>query len=196
MIALAALSGPVALAGSGSSTCRVRNVTQDTQGHSFKKMVAAAHDGDSLRVRGKCRGAIIGTDLTIRGIGDDAILTGRDRYQVLRIDAGATVTIRHLRIVHGSAIIADRGGGGIANGGTLTLVDSIVSHSTAPYEHSGGGIDNGGSLTLRDTIVRHNIAAGGWGGGIANFGTLVVVDSRVSANTAGQGGGSTTTSGL
>jgi hypothetical protein len=46
---LAGTPAPVTLARSGT-TCHVRNVTQGTSGRSLKKTVAAAHDGDRLRV--------------------------------------------------------------------------------------------------------------------------------------------------
>ena len=39
------------------------------------------------------------------------------------------------------------GGGGVYNGGTLTVTDSTVSDNTATYY--GGGIFNNGTLTSR-----------------------------------------------
>jgi hypothetical protein len=87
-------------------------------------------------------------------------------------------------------------GGGIWNTGTLTLMDSTVSGSSA---HFGGGIANrGGSLTLIDSAVLTSSAAGcrgvgsvvcSGGGGLWNSGALALEESRVSENTADWGGG-------
>jgi hypothetical protein len=53
-------------------------------------------------------------------------------------------------------------GGGIANGGSLTLVNSVVRDSSSGY--AGGGIENGGDLTLRrSTSVRNNSSPNGGG---------------------------------
>ncbi len=91
LAALALTAVPAAVTQAGSSTgCKVHNVTQDTQGSSFKRMVAAAHDGDRLRVRGTCtsNGVVIDKDLTIQGVGDGATLQGRGYFggrRVLRV---------------------------------------------------------------------------------------------------------------
>src|SRR5688500_1592056 len=71
VLALTALATPVTQAMSDPRPCRVRNVTQDAVGRSFRRMVAAAVDGDTLRVRGSCRArhVLIATDLVIRGVG-------------------------------------------------------------------------------------------------------------------------------
>ncbi len=200
MTLLAGIPGPTALA-ADSSACRVRNVTQDTRATSLKAMVAAAQDGDTLRVRGTCRGAVIERDLTIVGVDDDAILTGRDQDRVLRIRAGATVTLRHLRIAHGLA----QTGGAIHNRGDLTMVDTIVQRN---FGSGGGGIATYGVLRMKDSIVRRNrswyaggvyVGAGkvtltrtrvtdnrsvdqGTGGGILNGAIVTLVDSVVARN--------------
>jgi hypothetical protein len=83
-------------------------------------------------------------------------------------------------------------GGGILNGGVLTLTDSRVSRNTA--ELDGGGIETFGSVRLSSSVVEFN-AAGRFGGGINNFvaaigaGDLTIADSVVTGNTAGLDGG-------
>src|SRR5262245_27610951 len=115
---LASLSAPVAVAGSGGSTCRVHNVTQDTVGRSVKAMVATAQDGDRLRVQGLCIGAVdIDRDLAITGVGGNARLSAGGRGRVLRVRSGVEVTLRELVISDGAA----RSAGGILNAGTLSL---------------------------------------------------------------------------
>ena len=52
-------------------------------------MVAAAQDGDRLRVRGTCVGAVvIDRDLTITGVDASAKLSGGGRARVLRSARG------------------------------------------------------------------------------------------------------------
>jgi hypothetical protein len=193
-----ATAAPIALARSDSTTCRVRNVTQGTKSSAFRKMVAAAHSGDRLRVRGSCTspGVVIGKDLTIVGVDDGAILHGRDRYRVLRIGVGVTVTLRHLRIARGRVPVASEyGGGGILNRGTLNVVDSVVQRNRGVD----GGISNedGGVLTLIDSLVRRNSSCSGCStAGIGNyFGTVTLIRSVVTRNTSGGGIGGISNSG-
>lgn len=84
---------------------------------------------------------------------------------------------------------AAQDGGGIANGGTLVLSDSVISNNNATG--IGGGIYNSGTLTLSDIMVTGN-EAGLNGGGIYNHeaGTLIMTGTVVSGNTTdGNGGG-------
>ena len=77
-------------------------------------------------------------------------------------------------------------GGGIYNGGTLTVTSSTVSGNTS----SNGGIFNGGTLTLTltDSTVSGN-TTGNSGGGIWNQGTLTLTNSTVTGNSARVWGG-------
>jgi hypothetical protein len=96
-------------------------------------------------------------------------------------------------------------GGGISNGGTLTLNNCTVSGNSADTDYGGigGGIYNDGTLTLNNSTVRANHVDDS-GGGIFNdyWGTLTLNNSTVSGNVAygigydydygggyGQGGG-------
>jgi hypothetical protein len=71
-------------------------------------------------------------------------------------------------------------GGGIYNGqgGMVTLDNSTVSGNTARNE--GGGIFNGGMLTLTNSAISSNRAS--FGGGINNVGTLTLDNTTVSGN--------------
>lgn len=93
-------------------------------------------------------------------------------------------------------------GGGIDNGGTLTLLNTNVTNNvagaipgdpSAATDASGGGIDNepGATLTLKHSVVTGNVAAVGPpngqfsdGGGITSHGVLTIEDSVVSENTS------------
>ena len=88
-------------------------------GGSLIGLVAAAVDGDRLRVQGTCPGEIVIREgIVITGVGDRPTLTGRDRTRVVSVERGATVTLRQLRIRRGEG---EYKAGGILNEGRLTL---------------------------------------------------------------------------
>jgi len=104
-------------------------------------------------------------------------------------------------------------GGGLANFGTLNIVNSTISSnrtgnggagiSGAGKGGEGGGISNGGTMTIVNSTISGNqtgaggnsaatATQGGDGGGIANAGTLTVINSTISANQTGAGGAGAT----
>lgn len=150
-------------------------------------------------------------------VGDADPLTFRSR--MIYVAEGVTVTLENLRIT-GGAFIFD--GGGIRNLGTLTLNRVEVSGNEA-WDRGGGILNDGGTLTLVESIVRDNVAAtrpadvdttyyirgvtgdpdfavdvtdGGYGGGLFNLrtdgivGTVEASDSTLTANEAKYVGGS------
>ncbi|MGA9720945.1 MAG: choice-of-anchor Q domain-containing protein, partial [Candidatus Binatus sp.] len=124
-------------------------------------------------------------NLTISGPGAaNLAVSGNHASPVFKIDSGATVSISDLTIENGTG----GDGGGIENGGTLTLSGSVVSgnHATA----LGGGLYNGGGATVTDTSFVSN-STDGQGGGIFNDGgTMTLTSSTLSGNsTKNQGGG-------
>ena len=155
-----------------ATSCRVRNVTQDTTGRSLKRMVRNSRDGDRLIMRGTCDGTVgIRANTVISGRGTRPTITGRGERRVVRVTRRATVVLRGLRVLRGRV----RGG----------------------YNGSGGGILNAGRLTLREVIVRGNRSVS-VGGGIYNKGALTLIGSRIIGNiaswvnrrnTAARGGG-------
>lgn len=149
---------------------------------------------------------LAGTELVITG---DTFVTGpgsanltidgMGTSRVLRITAGAAVSISGLSITGGDATnstdndaIYDGLGGGVFNeGGQLQLMAVRIHGNTGTY---GAGInnygDNGGTATLvlRDSILDHNTSTEN-GGGLYNWGnggnaSAVVFNSTLSANTA------------
>ena len=160
---------------------------------SLREAIAAANSGNTITF--SVTGTIILTssqliidkDLTIEGPGSgDLAIRGNNSSRVF--NTGGTVTIADVTIRDGRRD-GFAGGGGISNGGRLTLTDSTVSNSTA---HLGGGIynDGTGTLTLDNSTISGNSATDGggiWNGGT---GTLTLNNSTVSGNTArGRGGG-------
>jgi hypothetical protein len=80
------------------------------------------------------------------------------------------------------------GGGGIRNGGDLTLTDSVVTGNAAGSGTYGGGIAGGGKLTINKSTISNNTAGGnepGNGGGISCvFATMRITNSTISGNSA------------
>jgi CSLREA domain-containing protein len=124
-------------------------------------------------------------NLTITGGGaSTTIIDGnksvRPNGRVLVIGSGITVNINGVTIRNGGTGIT---GGGIFNGGTLTLTNSTVSGNAAGND--GAGIFNdAATLTLINSTVSGN-TAGHDGGGIRNFGTANVFSSTIANNRAG-----------
>jgi hypothetical protein len=90
-------------------------------------------------------------------------------------------------------------GGGIKNGGTLTVTNSTITANTVLTQDDGGecngsgsGIFNAGTLTLANTTISDNVFQNGcifsvpvtYGGGIATGGTAILVNTVVADNFA------------
>jgi hypothetical protein len=85
-------------------------------------------------------------------------------------------------------------GGGLYNGGTLTVSNCTLSGNSGGDDSGiGGGIENSGTLMVTGSTLSGNyvIGSGGVhnGGGIWSSGTLTVSNSTLSGNSAYQGGG-------
>ena len=78
-------------------------------------------------------------------------------------------------------------GGGIYNcpSSTLTLINTTVSDNRAEI---GGGICNGGALTIINSTFSGNVAHQHRGGAIANYGLLIITNSTFSGNSSGSSG--------
>ena len=150
----------------------------------------------------------ISDNLTITGPGSGALaIIGTGSQSDFTVGSAATATISGLTIEDGGG----SAGGGIANSGTLTIVNTTVSGNSATYY--GGGIDNSGTLTITNSTVSNNgvkyqqgggiynngmLSVSGTtisnnnatlvGGGIDNLGTLSIANSTLSGNTSGDGG--------
>jgi CSLREA domain-containing protein len=127
-------------------------------------------------------------ELTITG--ENAATTavdGRGFDRVFQVLPGASLTINGVTVTNGRASDSF-GGGGILNGGALTLNDAAVTGSRSGT--GGGGIFNSaGSATLTNVALSGNTALS-HGGGLWNFGGQVaLVNVTVSGNTAGSTGG-------
>lgn len=115
--------------------------------------------------------------LTIDGSGKAITLDGATAYEIFKVNTGATLNLRFLTLANGSVTAVGGTGGGIENGGTLTVTGSIFNNNSATY---GGGIFSSGTLTITDSTFGGNSSNDfeGDGGAIFNyFGTATVTNS-------------------
>jgi hypothetical protein len=130
----------------------------------------------------------INRDLTISGPGASVVtVSGNHASRVFDITGTFTVAISGLTIADGS-VGYPANGGGIFNGGTLTVTNCTLSGNSAGF---GGGILNRGTLTVTDSTLSGNTAPAGDGGGIwnDNNGALTVTGCTLSGNFADYFGG-------
>ena len=122
--------------------------------------------------------------LTIEGpLATGMTVSGGFSSRVFSVAQGADVTLRNLSIVNGRA----GAGGGIANGGKLTLDHAIVANNEATS--NGAGIQGGGDLTILNSTISGNASAGR-AGGIESKGPLTLRNVTIADNTSyGDGGG-------
>jgi CSLREA domain-containing protein len=122
----------------------------------------------------------IDRNTTITGAGaNTTIVDGTNSGTVFTVNTGITATLSGLTIQHGTS--GGSGGGGIANHGSLTLADSVVTNNSAG---DGGGIaSDGDALTLTNSTVSGNTSTSSGGGIFINGGTVQITGSTISGNT-------------
>jgi hypothetical protein len=131
-------------------------------------------------------------NLTIAGPGANLLsIVGDNASTVFILNMNRTAAINNLTVT-GGRDTAGRGGG-IANRGTLTLTNVIVSGNTSSGAGGAGGLTSSGTLTLVGSTVSNNSGTGdAAAGGLFATGTTGLTDSTVSGNTnsfaAGIGG--------
>jgi hypothetical protein len=98
--------------------------------------------------------------------------------------AGA-VTLTNSTLSTNSATAGNGGAISTRSGSTLTVTNSTLA---ANFASLGGGIWNGGKVSLTDSTLSGNSAVKN-GGGINNYGKLTLTNSTLSGNSAAKGGG-------
>lgn len=124
--------------------------------------------------------------LTITGNGiANTVISANNAVRGLTVPSGANLTISDLTVTNGY----DSGGtgGGIYNGGTLTMIRSQVSHSNAAT--AGGGVFAQGTTTLVNSLLTGNTTAGNGAGLYATGGSLTLINTSVVKNTSTNAGG-------
>ncbi len=180
-----------------AATITVTN-TNDSGSGSLRQAIANAASGDTIVFASNLTGGTItltsgqltiNKRLTISGLGASALtVRGNRAYRVFNLGTSAVVTISGLTIADG--YIKNARGGGIYNGGSLTLEDCVISRNQIDgallglFSWGGGGIYNAGTLTVTRSTISDNSdkAVSGGGGGIFTDGTLILQDSIVRGN--------------
>ncbi|KAG5183506.1 hypothetical protein JKP88DRAFT_262991 [Tribonema minus] len=134
-----------------------------------------------------------GTSLVIDGVGtesDPAAISGQNKTQVLHVQKGASVTLRHLELRVGRAMVDGISGEGgavrVFRDGQL-LVEACQFRLNRGGGLGGGAIYNEGHVTCLSSIFAQNTA--GFGGAITNFGNFTVDGSTFTWNKAERDGG-------
>lgn len=131
----------------------------------------------------------IPNNVALRG-GGRITLNAQNASRVARVEDGAAVTLDGLTFTGGNAVQ----GGGIYNGGHLTLTNSTVTGNTTPTEAGGIFNANNSSLAMTRSRVVSNTAPidnGGGGGGMysQNNATVTIDSSTIADNSTGGAGG-------
>jgi hypothetical protein len=162
-------------------------------GSALSDAISGAAAGDRLSVFGTCFGNYtIDRDLKVSGSRSSATpttISGAGLGRTLLIQPEVTVTLSHLTITGGNVETAGGGGGLLVNDGAKVLLyrSTVIANSTSLV---GGGIVNGGALTvLRSSVEQNHAVDNGDGGGIYNYGQLLVIGSGLTNNSAGGAGG-------
>jgi hypothetical protein len=128
LMPVAAGSTPVVQA----TTLIVTN-TNDAGSGSLRQRLTDANNGDTISFAPQVTGVITLTSgeldfsksLTLTGPGAASLtISGNDASRVISITTGVSVTLSGLAVANGNNYGSDRGGGGVYNGGTLTLINS------------------------------------------------------------------------
>jgi hypothetical protein len=180
--------------------CLLTTVTNlnDQGPGSLRQAIADASAEDTVDFQQGLHGTITLTSgaltinklLTIDGPGASIItVSGNKNQQVFNIPSPFTVGNSGLTIANGIASY----GGGISNGGSLTITDCVVSGNSTRIGGFGAGIYNNGTLYVAGTTLSDN-SGSAYGGGICNDGslnavTLTVTNSTLIGNSASGGGG-------
>jgi hypothetical protein len=172
------------------STVTVTNNLDSGPG-SLRADIAAAQSGDTVNFSPSLDGQTItltsgnlaiSNNLTIQGPGASLLtISGNHVSQVFQVSGAQPVVLSGLTISNGVSGL----GGGINNGGTLTVSQCTLSGNSGEY---GGGIANTGALTVSQCTLNGNGASSD-GGGIYNDGTLTVSQSTLNGNSASLFGG-------
>jgi|GEM_PF-651193 len=176
-------------------TCNpVRNTTDNLTGGSLRCAIANAPSGATITFLPYVTGTIsltkgdllITKNVTITGPGASTLTIDgtSNTNRIFEIQAAATIT--GLTISHGNTSGITNGGGIYVNGGTLTLINSVISNNgTSGSTVNGGGIyiNSPGLNTFSSTTFSGNTAVSG-GGVYVAAGNVTIIGGAINGNTS------------
>ncbi|GHI06703.1 hypothetical protein AQI88_30400 [Streptomyces cellostaticus] len=183
-VSAGALAMALGLAG-GMPAAAAQTIQVNCANQNLQTAINNAPSGSTIVITGICVGqfTIANKDLTLVGSGGAVLDGGHAGRTLTKFGPGNQVQLTNLTIANGTDQFF---GGGIINyEGTLSLTRTVVRNNSARH---GGGIFNGGTLTVISSVVRDNdsgTATQGVGGGIFNNnpGTTSVINSLIQHNT-------------
>ena len=177
----------------GNAATLIVTTVNDSGPGSLRQALADAHDGDTIQFDPTLNGQTItltsaeltiAKNITIHGPGSNLLTVSRNSqapaFRIFQVLFSHTVIIQGLTISGGLNF-----GGGILNGGSLSIMSCIIRDNVAPTV--GGGILNshtngGATLTITDSTITANRAD--TGGGISSDEPLTIAHSTISDNIA------------
>ncbi|MES1193524.1 MAG: hypothetical protein ABUM26_04310, partial [Solirubrobacterales bacterium] len=174
---------------SSANACSIADAVTSANGQSVTDSVRIALASGTYSLSAPTPTALAitfaGPELTIEAESGTPVLDGTDTVRLLSVGTTSNVTIDGLEIRDGGTTGL---GGGIENGGTLTVIDSTFSSNRAG---NGGAIANsvGATLTVQDSTFADNTATGVGGGAIISSGATTVERAALIDNIAPINGG-------
>jgi len=134
----------------------------------------------------------IAQNIIIRGQSPfTTIIDARNIDRVFEVLSGGTLTLENLTVTGGNVDGFGEGGGIRVDGGTLNLINVVLTENRATF---GGGIFNSsGMVTITDSTLSFNRVFSSGGAIESNGGTLTVQQSTISENNARNAGGGIST---
>lgn len=167
----------VAMTGSDANDCR----TADRACRTILEALDRAADGDAIQIGPGTYEEVsftsdtaiyINKNITLAGAGSESTMIAAgepDQSSIIAVASGTEAQVTGVTIIQTNTDALSA----VNVGGTLTLDDVTVRHSTTP------GVINSGNLTIRNSIIRAN---GGYGIRNTADGYLRMVGSSVSEN--------------
>ena len=178
------------LAGGATASAQVVTNTADSGPGTLRSAITNAASGAVITFAPSLSGTTItlsntltiNTNLTIdaSALPGGLQINGNHAVQIFNVASTITVFLNSLTITNG---YSTNNGGGIYNGGTLTLTNCTLSGNSAESDY-GGGICNVGLLTLNQCTLSGNSAAI-YCGGIYNYDQLTLNQCTLSGNSGG-----------
>ncbi|WP_027360161.1 DUF4347 domain-containing protein [Desulforegula conservatrix] len=137
--------------------------------------------GSALNVSGKA-GVVITIDGSLAG---DVEIDGNNNSGVFNINSGTHAVLKQLSVINGSA----QNGGGVANQGTLEILDgSFENCHSETGAGRGGAVFNSGTVSIDRSFFASNSSLNE-GGAIYNSGEASIARSGINDSSSGSGAG-------